>query len=137
MTRSKAQNREYYLKDRARLLERARENYTLKRVEKISSVKKWSSKNKDKCNTYTRNWGRRNRDYCREYRTIRYKQDVKFRMMALVRNNTYNRYGKLPEGFVYHHIPPYRVDVWLAVHKSEHKNIDRFNSISSISRKMI
>lgn len=38
-----------------------------------------------------------------------------------IRSRTYHKYGKLPDNFVYHHIPPYRIDVWIGMDDYEHR----------------
>ena len=41
-----------------------------------------------------------------------------------IRGMTYRKYGSLPKGWEYHHFTePYHVDLWIGVHKSEHKKI--------------
>lgn len=72
---------------------------------------------------------------------LRYKQSEKGKLACKVyyqknkekiriRDATRAKYGSLPEGFDYHHIPPYRVDVWIGMDKYEHQvmenNIRKF-----------
>jgi len=36
------------------------------------------------------------------------------------------KYGKLPNGFQYHHFTsPYDIDIWIGVDRSEHKEIEK------------
>lgn len=92
------------------------QDYCLKRCREES----YYSKNKGQIKQSTRKYKHQNKGKMREY----YLDD---RTNYLIRKGTTYKYGRLPKGWQYHHIPPYRVDVWLVVHQSEHKIIfDKF-----------
>ena len=49
---------------------------------------------------------------------------IKNRLHKNIREQTRDRFGKLPKDWQYHHPYPYRYDVFICVHKDEHPQID-------------
>lgn len=67
-------------------------------------------------------WAGREKEYRREY-SKEYKSKPVVRLKERIRQQTRRKYGKLPKGFEYHHIEPYKIDVWLGVYSNEHQKI--------------
>ena len=42
---------------------------------------------------------------------------------VMIFQQTRRKYGKLPKDFEYHHIKPYKVNVWLGVYSDEHQSL--------------
>lgn len=69
------------------------------------------------------------REYNKKWHKRKYDSDDKFKKRNKIRSNTQRKYGILPEGFQYHHIPPYHTDVWIGVYRNEHKLFDSYGYI--------
>lgn len=95
--------------------------WELRNKEKRSKQAKERTKRfKEKNPNYNKEYYQQNKDKKSEYQRKMYHSNSEYRNKDLIRNKTRYKYGKLPEQMVYHHNPPYRVDVWLGVYQDEH-----------------
>lgn len=71
---------------------------------------------------YDKQYKSKNRERLREGKM---EERKRHREKYRIRGKTYRTYGRLPQGFEYHHTTkPYKFDVWIGVTIDEHRGID-------------
>ena len=84
-------------------------------------------RNKEHLKQVTREWKKAHKKQVKEYKEwskkymAKYRQNPEVKEKNKMRMRTKRKYGKLPNGFNFHHTTkPYNEDEWIGVHKSEH-----------------
>ena len=107
-------SKKYYQQNRKKILEHKRKYRKYKPYNHLNYIRDKES---------NKRWRKRNPTLWLKYQT---KDRTKHLEHYKIRSHTYVKYGRLPKGWEYHHITkPYEVDLWLGVHYSEHKQIDK------------
>ena len=85
--------------------------------------KEYYQQNKQKILTSNKTWRKSNPKKMIEYSMNNYR---KYKEHWRIRVKTRRKYGMLPKEWEYHHFTePYNKDLWIGVHYTEHKQIDK------------
>jgi hypothetical protein len=133
----KEYHHKHYIKNKAKI--KIQQQKWRQKINYKEYVRQYNSKHKNRMTELKSKWAKENRPLVnhrrrtryrkviRDYFRNRYNTDPLYKNQIKVRLKTKRIYGKLPPGWNYHHIAPYRYDVWLGVTPEEHWKFDRFN----------
>ena len=95
---------------------------------------KYSKKHREECRKRSLDYYYKNKEKV----LIRHKKLIKklynenkngYKDKQKVRIKTYHKYGKLPDGYQYHHTIPYHEDIWIGMIEGDHNKLLRGDNI--------